>query len=210
MRYFQYFGAPIAYTLATGNTTLTLGMTNVTQRAILRDRLLAHTSSFYDYVIPANQRPDSVATSLYGTAQYTWIVLLVNNIYSLFDWPLSHAEFDDYLIAKYGSRARATTPGDTTTYYFNSNHDPVTYVDYCALDVQHRGVTLPAKYFYHANGGPIDAQTYAELPSALQGIVETPFEYETRLNEAKRTIKVLRAQFLPAAEEHLKKLFRSV
>lgn len=212
MRYFQFFSSVpyqfIDKTLASTDSKYvrTLSLTNITQRTILRDRLLAHTSAFYDYVIPAEQRPDTVALSLYGNVSYTWIILLMNNIYSLFDWPLSQQELYDFLVFKYGSYERATQPTNTL-YYFNSDHNPVTATAYAALSASARGVVLPAKYFYNADGVPVDEMTYNTLSDAQQGQIETAYDYELRVNENKRNIKVLRSQFLPQAEQQLKTLF---
>lgn len=212
MRYFQFFSqVPYSFTgpqltITDAAHTYTTTITNITQRAVLRDRLLAHTSAFYDYVIPGEQRPDSVALTLYGTVAYTWIVLLLNDIYSLFDWPLSNQELHDYLVIKYGSYERATQPTDTL-YYFDRNHTPMSAGAYAALDVHERGEVLPAKYFYDVTGVPVDALTYTLLPTTQQGIIETAHDYEVRLNEQKRKIKVLRPQFLPNAEAQLKTLF---
>jgi hypothetical protein len=110
MNYFQYQNLT-DYTF--GTTTVTL--TNITERAKIAERLAQYTTVMYDYIIEDEQRPDTVAQLVYGDVRYTWLVLLINNIMTLYDWPLTTDEFTQYLIQKYGSLSAARS--GTPTYY---------------------------------------------------------------------------------------------
>lgn len=58
---------------------------------------------FYPYFIKDGERPDTIAYDYYGSSDYAWLVLLANQIIDpYYQWPLTDAEFHDYLIAKYG------------------------------------------------------------------------------------------------------------
>jgi hypothetical protein len=131
MNYFQYQDV-VPYTFG----DVTVDLTNITERAKIAERLGQYTSAMYDYVIEEEQRPDTVALLVYGDVKYTWLVLLLNNIVSLYDWPLSTTEFADYIVSKYGSisAAKAGTP-----IYYTTEGDRVDAVTYATLPSARRG-----------------------------------------------------------------------
>ena len=66
-------------------------------------------------------------------------MLLVANIFSLYDWPLSNDEMADYLTSKYGSIDKARTG---MKYYYTKDGDRVDATTYGLLPVARRGVSL--------------------------------------------------------------------
>lgn len=180
MQFFKHFPqVPYAYQLDAG--TFTLNITNLTAHVKIVERLQQHMRVFYDYIIGDGERPDTVAARLYGSPDYTWVVLVTNNILSLYDWPLSNEEFDRYVTDKY----RGSAP-DTTA----------------------RAVALAnaqSQVLYStADGFRVDATTYALLPATDQGLTTTAYDDELRANEAKRRIKAIPAQFAAILMEELK------
>lgn len=134
MNYFQYQDV-ISY--AFGNTTINL--TDITERAKIVERLGQYTSVMYDYDIQEEYRPDTVALEVYGDVKYTWLVLLINNIFSLYDWPLTASEFDAYIISKYGSLTAAKSG---TPIYYTTEGDRVDAITYNTLPSARRGKQL--------------------------------------------------------------------
>jgi hypothetical protein len=114
-------------------------LTDITLRSKITERLNQFTSAMYDYVIADGERPDIVAENVYGSASYTWIVLLVNNIMSLYDWPLTTDEFDAYVTSKYGSLSAAK---NGTPIYYTVEGDRVDVVTYFTLPSVRRGTVL--------------------------------------------------------------------
>lgn len=114
MNYFRYF-TQTSYTLSLPDGDRTVTLTNLTNRAILKQAIIKNVSVFYDYVIGDGERPDSVAYKLYGSTGYTWLILVVNNIIWLYDWPLTPQQFNDYIMGKYGSVAAAQAQTIYTT-----------------------------------------------------------------------------------------------
>lgn len=207
MNYFKYQSQiPYTFVSDTGNTTLTI--TNITQRAILTQRVRAVVDAYYDYFIPDGDRPDTVASRMYDHSKYTWVVLLINNINSLFDWPLTSDEFARYLAFKYGSTARASNSTPTeSAYYFTKNKTVVSAYEYSQLPVLERGDVLPSQYCFTATGAPIDFESYYHLPEELRGNIQTPYEYEFELNENKRKIKIVNKQLLSALDREYRTVF---
>lgn len=124
MKYFQYFPSMV-YTLDGQDTIIT----NFLARVKIVERLKQHVSVHYDYIVRDGERPDVVAMNLYGSPDYTWLVLVMNNIMSLYDWPLSTAEFDRLIISKYGSQAAA----QAETVYLTAEGDTVDAATYATL-----------------------------------------------------------------------------
>ena len=184
MEYFQYQSV-VPYTFTTGGMATTMSIVNITQRAKIAERLRQHTTTMHDYVIGDHERPDTVAMNLYGDVKYTWVVLLMNNIVSLYDWPMTNSEFELYLIGKYGSLTNSQNQGTRTDAAWSA-----------------------AKFYYTTEGDRVDATTYAGL-GTRQGTTNTPYTQEVEDNDARRTIKVVSRQFLPGILSALKTLYKA-
>lgn len=77
---------------------------NIFRRAKIRDDFENVVTSFEDFYIKGNLRPDQLAYSLYGDPRFDWVILMANNITKVRDqWPLSDYDFRKYLLDKYGS-----------------------------------------------------------------------------------------------------------
>ena len=184
MSYFQYQSI-VPYTFTTGGVTTTMSIVNITQRAKIAERLRQHTTTMHDYVIGEGERPDTVAQKVYGEVKYTWVVLLINNIMSLYDWPMTNTEFELYLIGKYGSLSDSQNQGTRTDAAWSA-----------------------AKFYYTTEGDRVDATTYASL-GTRQGITNTPYTQEVADNDTRRTIKVVSKEFLPGILSTLKTLYKA-
>ena len=56
------------------------------------------------YQIVNGDRPDVVSKKVYGKPQYSYIILLVNEIHNIYDeWPRDSTAFRNYIVEKYGS-----------------------------------------------------------------------------------------------------------
>jgi hypothetical protein len=126
-----------------------------------------------------------VAQNVYGDVKYTWVVLLMNNIVSLYDWPMMNSEFELYLIGKYGSLSDSQNQGTRTDAAWSA-----------------------AKFYYTTEGDRVDATTYAGL-GARQGTTNTPYTQEVEDNDTRRTIKVVSKRFLPNILTILKTLYKA-
>ena len=184
MDYFKYQSI-VPYTFTTGGVTTTMSIVNITQRAKIAERLRQHTTTMHDYVIGEGERPDTVAQKVYGDVKYTWVVLLINNIMSLYDWPMTNTEFELYLIGKYGSLSDSQNQGTRTDAAWSA-----------------------AKFYYTTEGDRVDATTYASL-GTRQGITNTPYTQEVADNDTRRTIKVVSKEFLPGILSTLKTLYKA-
>jgi hypothetical protein len=142
MQFFSFFPT-VEYTFQNANTQYTLTMVNPTVHVRLVEALKKNITVLYDYVIQDDERPDTVSVNLYGTPDYTWVVLLLNNIFTLFDWPLTNDEFMKYIVEKYGS----VTQAQTTILYRTFDLYYVDAATYATLTLAQRGEVQTAYDF---------------------------------------------------------------
>jgi hypothetical protein len=78
-----------------------------------RNRLLPVSISnpylFLPYTIAEEDRPEDIAYYYYGSTDYTWLVLLANNIIDPYhQWPLKEDDFNKYIIKKYQQQSEVS------------------------------------------------------------------------------------------------------
>lgn len=165
---------------------------NIFRRVKLRDDLQNVFTIFNKYQIPDGSRPDLIAEELYGSSQYDWVVLVCAGITRVRDqWPLSNRELYDYTENIYGEK-------------LNDNHH---YETIEIRDSKNR-LILPAgkvvdstfKVYYH-DDGILYTNDQTTLGANVQYISNpiisiSNYEYEVRKNDEKRSIYVLKPNYL--------------
>ena len=151
---------------------------NIFRRAKLRDDLQNNFTVFERYEIPMGFRPDVVAEELYGSDQLDWVVLTVAGILNVRnEWPLSDRDLYDYSIDKYGE--------DLNSIRFFETKE---VKDTNGRLILPKGKVVDSNFTIPKPGEPT-----ATL-NPVVGI--SNYEYETRLNDEKRNIFVLREEYL--------------
>ena len=151
---------------------------NVFRRVKLRDDLQNNFTVFERYEIPMGFRPDTVAEELYGSDQLDWVVLTVAGILNVRnEWPLSDRDLYDYSFDKYGE--------DLNSIKFFETKE---VKDTNGRLILPKGKVVDSNFTIPKPGEPT-----ATL-NPVVGI--SNYEYETRLNDEKRSIFVLREEYL--------------
>ena len=151
---------------------------NVFRRVKVRDDLYNNFVIFQKYEIPEGARPDNVSEELFGTPNLDWVVLTVAGIINVRnEWPLSNHELYNYANDKYGNSLNSTRFFETTEV---KNADGKLILP--KGKVVDNNFTIPNPTNPSATLNPV------------VGI--SNFIYETRLNEEKRNINVLREEYL--------------
>ena len=151
---------------------------NLFRRVKIRDDLYKNFVVFQKYEIPEGARPDIVAENLYGTPNLDWVVLVVSGIINVRnEWPLSNRDLYNYCFEKYGDSLNSTRFFETTEVKDSS-----------------RRLILP-------KGKVVDSSFTIPKPGTPTATINpvtgiTNFEYETRLNDEKRNIFILRQGYL--------------
>ena len=77
---------------------------NLLRRIGIRAKVKTNTMLYDTYDVKNGETPESIAFKLYDDAELHWIVMLVNNITHRFhDWPLSEAQFLNFVNEKYSN-----------------------------------------------------------------------------------------------------------
>ena len=110
---------------------------DITSAITLKNYIKNYNGIQYNpYIIKDGERPDNVSKRFYGDTKYAWIILLVNEIFSIYDdWPRGSRELNDYIEQKYGSLEYAAT---TVKTYYDSLGNPIDQTTYNSLDTSSR------------------------------------------------------------------------
>ena len=161
-----------------------LEVKNFFRRVQLREDLQNSFTVFNKYEIPMGSRPDNVAEELYGSAELDWVVITCAGIVNIRDeWPLDSAEIYNYSANKYGEKL-----------------DEVRYYETKEIRDSNSHLVLPAgkrvnsnftvKYYDNMLGTYV-TKSGTDVRSGISNYV-----HETRLNDNKRFIFVLKEEYL--------------
>ena len=155
-------------------------VTDILRRIKIRESIKDNSSLFDKYDVSNGETPEEIAYKIYGSPEYHWVILLLNDITDrYYGWPLSEYAFEQYVKNKYSNPSSV-------------HHYEVT---------QSSGRTT--------SNGPEDYSHKIEVNSDATGAeAVTNYEYERRLQEQKRQIKLLDPAYLPAFEQEFNKLVR--
>ena len=151
---------------------------NLFRRVKLRDDLQNVFTLFNKYQIPEGARPDIVAEVVYGRADYDWVVLMTAGIVNVRDeWPLSNRDLYRYAENIYGDDLNAVHHYETTEVKDSNGR-----------------LILPAGKVVDSNFTITNPTDYTATLNPVVGIGN--YEYETLKNEEKRSIYLLRTDYL--------------
>ena len=156
---------------------------NIFKRSKLRSDVDQAITAFNYYYVEQGMRPDMVAKNLYDDSELDWVILTTNNITNIRDqWPLEHNDLHEYMLDKYGSEA---------------NISGIHHYETRKIVDEYNRVVIPA-------GLEVDANFSFKYKNFSNSIVTvnpvsaiTNYQYEVKLNDEKRRIKILKPQFLP-------------
>ena len=151
---------------------------NVFRRVKVRDDLYNNFVIFEKYEIPEGARPDTVAEEIFGSANLDWVVLTVAGIINVRnEWPLSNHDLYNYVENKYGNSINSTKFFETKEVKDSSGR-----------------LILPKGKVVDSNFTIPNPTNPSATLNPVVGI--SNFIYETRLNEEKRNINILREEYL--------------
>ena len=170
----------MAYDVASdGNYKL---LPDILRRVKLRTGIRTGTFLFDNYDIKDGENPEDIAFKLYGDAEYHWVVLMTNNVTDrYYQWPLTQPQFQEHLADKYGEGSE-----DAVHHYENT---------------QASGKT--------SSSGPNDFSHKVEVNSDDgDPDIITNRQYEQRLQDKYRQIRLLDPRYLGAFVEEFESLIK--
>jgi len=160
---------------------------NLFKRAVIRDDIFDEITAFTKYSVRGDERPDQIAYDFYNDSGLDWVVLTTNNIIHVRDeWPMGNQDFLTYLNEKYTEQELANVHHYETDLIRNSRGQLI----------QPEGMTVPENYsITYLDNGVL--RTESKITSF------TFLEHETRLNDNKRNINILRQEYLTLFLENI-------
>ena len=160
---------------------------NLFKRSKLRTDLDQAITAFNYYDVKEGIRPDMVAQELYDNPELDWVVLTSNNITNIRnEWPLDHNDLQEYMLEKYGSESVIASV---------KHHETRKIVDEYNRVVMPAGLQVDKEFnFQYLN---FSGQIVKVLSSQVVSPV-TYYQYEVRLNDEKRRIRILKSEYLSA------------
>ncbi len=215
-KYFNYF--PKALYSSNTRTSGLDEITNITARFGFEQSLKENSSAFYKYDLQEGDTPEIVAAKFYDSPERHWIVLMFNDIYDpQYDWPLQYSTFIEYVDKKYSANNYADTANTSVTglswamnvtnvhaYYkvvTRTNFDNISIIEKLEVDANTWANVAPTTTSYTLQDG-------STITQAITKEKQSYYDYENELNENKRSIKLLKPEFVSAVEKEFKKVIK--
>jgi hypothetical protein len=156
-------------------------VTDLMTRVKVREKILNESMLYDTYDVPSGEKPEDTSYKHFGSSQFHWVILLTNNITDrYYGWPLSFQDFEAYITDKY------TNPDAVHHYEITQSSGPQT------------------------GNGPDDYSHKVEVNSTVSGAQSVSNrEYEQRLQDEKRQIKLLNPSYLQTFIEEFNSLIRN-
>ena len=178
MQYFSEF-PKIDYNI-TGVNGNVKEITDIWRRVKVRSKIADNVSLYDQYDVPEGDSPETIAYKIYGSADYFWVICLLNNVVNRYhDWPLDEFNFQQFVKDKY------------------DNPEAIHHYEKTQLSGRQTGEG-PADYSHKIEVNADEAG--AEAVSNIQ--------HERRLQDKKRQIRVLQPAFLNTFIDEFRELIR--
>jgi len=177
----------VSYDLNKDNTPI--NVQNPLVRFIYKEALKDKATWYYTHDMAPGQSLQYIAERYYGDSRLDWVLMITNDILDpVYDLPLDYNDFIAYIRSKYGSVPEAQA---------KVKH----YEQIIAEQTKLTDGTIVPKIVQI-----VDETTYNTLTDSARREVDC-YTYEDELNESKRTIKILRREFLPSVLASVKEIF---
>jgi hypothetical protein len=202
-KYFNYFPK----TLYTNDNTSGIVVTNITSRFAFEKSYRDNSAVYYEYDIQDSDTPEIIADKIYGNSEKHWIVLMMNEIVDpQFDWPLDQRTIISYINDKYSANASV---GQTGISWAQQNTQSYYKIETRTTNSTDTSIEKKIQ---------IDSNTYANLSGSITNVTlkdgngitiavtketQSYYDYEINLNESKRTIKLIKPEFVNRLEQEL-------
>lgn len=209
-KYFNYFPKTV-YSL--DNSGSLDSITNITTNFSFDENILENAVLYYQYDIQDGETPEIVAHKVYGDSEKHWIILKMNNIYDVKnDWILEYSLLNDCINVKYSNVATSYgqtglewAKANTHSYYmietrtFTSDNSET--IDEIQIDANtYANVIISSTSYTLPDGNPIVLSVNKKF--------KTYYDYELEENEKKRSIKILKPEYISPIENEFKEIMR--
>ena len=176
---------------------------NLFRRVRFRDNLNALHVASTRYTVQQGETPEQVSNKQYGSPEWYWTILILNNIIDVRnDWPVSDYELDLAIEKKYGDDQDKIRFWETKEIYEGSNVvlESGVIIEYNQGTTEQQVAGYYPSYTFTTSTGSL--LTGAQVMSPV-----TNREYEYRQNEDKKEIFLIRPEYLTTMQEEIQALF---
>jgi hypothetical protein len=215
-KYFNFFPTTI-YSSDDNNSSLDV-VTNLITRFSFEEKLKENVTAFYKYDIQDSDTPEIIASKFYDSPERHWIVLLFNDkMDPQYDWPLDFRTLNKFIDLKYSTPEFADTA--------NTNISGLSWAkNINNVKSYYKTITITdSDDFEDKRKFEVDAITYANIGSStifftlqngstvkqtISTETESYYYFEVEQNEKKRSINLLKPEFVPLVEKEFKRVIR--
>jgi len=167
---------------------------NIILKAAIIKQVVSSVDAFFPHIIKEFERPDIIAYGYYNDENLDWLVYFSNEITDpYYDWPLFGDDFDKYIMKKYNM----------------SIYETMSTIDH----YEYTGITGESDNDIARQSWQMSVDTHGQKVAFGEDTSGwSPvyiYDYEQRLNEAKRSIRLLNRIFVPQIEKELKQIFNA-
>jgi hypothetical protein len=181
----KYDTKPIKYPFSQSDY---LRVKNFFRRYVISEDVFSYIAYFKKYAIQDGDRLDSIAEKAYGDPFYDWIIILTNGMINpIFDWPLTTFELNKYLENEFDNAYG-------TIMYYQTIEDELQ--EEMFGQVLLKGGTKVDEFYYNS------VQKF-NIDGIITDVSASSFctevsiaDHETKENEKKREIYLLKPQYL--------------
>jgi hypothetical protein len=167
---------------------------NLFKRAKIRTDIINIITAFDYYQIQDNQRPEIIASKLYGDPELDWVILTTNNITNIREqWPLSNTDLHSYMLDKYGSEEALSSVHHYETTEVKDEYNRLVMPSGLKVD-EDFSISYTSLSNISITTNPVKAVTN--------------YDYEISINEDKRKIRVLKPQYLSVVITDLRNIMK--
>ena len=212
-KYFNYF--PKTFYTSNNNASGVDTITNVIARFGFERKLKENSLVFYEYNIQESDTPEIIASKYYDNPERHCIVLLFNDIVDpQYDWPLQYNTLIEFINNKYTANGAANTTPQTGLAWAQSANN---------VKAHFKIVTRTSSTDSLIEKLQIDSNTYANVSvttttytlqdgstvtEAVTKEAQTYYDYEVEENEKKRSINLLKKEFVPEVEKEFRRIIK--
>ena len=174
---------------------------NIFKGVRIREDILQDLTVFEKYQVIGDDRPDNVAFNFYGESTLDWLILKCNNIINIqTEWPMTQEDFDRYLLNKY----------ETYDNLYNGIHhyETVEIKNSQGVVMVPEGLQVPSDWTYtffdSAMGQHLSSLKQYNDVQNNPVISVTNYDYETKIENEKRNIYILKEAYVNIVKDDLK------
>ena len=206
-RFFRYFPKTLYYSKLDSKSLDTI--TNILTRFKFENSFKENSITYYEYDIKDSDTPEIIASKFYDSPEKHWAVLLINDIIDpQWDWPMDQGTMIKFIESKYSANAAV---GETGVYWSKNNIK--NYFIIQTRTLSSGSITIDKT--------ETDANTYANtstytttlnlsdgnnLNIVLSKETRSYYDFEIDTNDSKRTIKLLKPEFVYPLDQEIKRL----